>query len=87
MTKNGYRQFISKPEISFWVPIITSVVVVAASWFNLSLNVALLTQKVDNLVTQNEALIKKYSDVEGRYGTLSLQVQRLETHNGLGPIK
>ena len=84
-TKNvtDYREFLSKPEISFWVPIISSVMMIAFSWFNLSSRVELLTQKVDNLIEQNEKLLIKYSDVERRWGDVSQRVTVLETRAGL----
>lgn len=86
MTKE-YRNFISKPEISFWIPIISSCIMIAGSWFTLSNRIDLLTQKVDTLIVQNEKLMEKYAGVEDRYGKLSIQITRLETMEGLRPIK
>ena len=41
--------------------------------------VAVLENKVDTLIIAQERMLIKYSEVETRYGTLSLQVARLET--------
>ena len=84
MTK--YQELITKPEISFWVPIITSILLIAVSWSNLTTKVELLNQKVDNLTQKIDFLTEKYGSVESRYGTISLQVQRIETKLELGPI-
>lgn len=40
--------FISRPEISFWMPIIVTAVMVAASLYNVQMQLALLTQEVRN---------------------------------------
>lgn len=45
----NFRQFISKPEISFWVPIITSAVLIASSFFALEGKLALTNQKLDQI--------------------------------------
>lgn len=90
MTKSNYRdyrEFISKPEVSFWMPIITSALLIATSWFALSTKVELLNQKVDNLTSLVEKLSIKYSNVEDRYGTTALRIQRIETTLHLGPIQ
>lgn len=73
-----YDSFISRPEISFWVPIIVAFATAAFSWANLTSKVDLLSQKVDGLIEQNKILIEKYASVESRYGTLAIKVNTLE---------
>ena len=86
MTNNSYVKFISKPEISFWVPIVTSAVALSMSWMNISSRIDLLSQRVESLIEQNKVLITKYSDVERRYGEMALGLQRLYSMHDLGSI-
>ena len=74
-----YKDFISKPEINFWTPILFTVITMAVSWFSLSTKVELLTQRVDLLIEQQSQLITKYRDVEIRWGEVANRVTRLET--------
>jgi hypothetical protein len=83
MSKTKYHEFLSKPEISFWVPIIFTAITVTSSFFMLSTKVELLNQKVDNLTEKIEYLTDKYASVESRYGQMSLKVQRIETSMGI----
>jgi len=65
------------------VPIVVSAIMMTASavltYSAISVRLALVEQKLDSLISQNEKLITKYSEVESRYGTLSLKVNSLET--------
>ena len=83
------KSFLSKPEIQFWVPIITTSIVVAISWVNISGRVDLLSQKMDILIENQQTTIitmqHKDSDLETKYlqmqkqwGELSQRVTRIE---------
>ena len=61
------------------VPIVTSAVMVTITFMSLSAQVALLNQKVDNLIVNQIEILEKYSSVENRYGALTLKVNRIET--------
>lgn len=87
--KNEYQEFISRPEISFWTPIVSSAIVIALSWFNLSTRVDLLTQKLDLLLErQSETIITmqhkdqelyaQYAQMQKQWGELSQRVTRIE---------
>lgn len=87
--EDPYRSFISKPEISFWVPIVSSAVVIAMSWLNLSNRVDLLTQKMDLIIQQQTNTLtlmqakdldleSKYSIMQKQWGELSQRVTRIE---------
>lgn len=76
-----HNEIITKPELNFWIPIITTALLVAASWFNLSIRVELLAQKTDLLIEQNKTLIAKYGDVERRYGEMSTKVTTLQAQH------
>lgn len=78
-----YKDFISKPEISFWLPIISSAILIAASWFNIKNTIELQNQQLGFLIKQNEEILKKYGSVEERYGRLTVQVAKLETLEGI----
>ena len=58
---------------SVW-PIITMIIVISASWFNLSSRVDLLTQKVELLVASQQELTGEFrqwkSQAENRLGTV-----------------
>lgn len=86
---DAYMNLISKPEISFWVPIVTSAVVISMSWLNLSTRIDLLAQKMD-LVIQNQQITithmqekdveleVKYAAMQKQWGELSQRVTRIE---------
>lgn len=81
--------FLSRPEIQFWISIITPLIIVAVSWANLSGRVDLLSQKMDLLLeNQNKVITSmqatdidlaiKYSELRKEWGELSQRVTRLE---------
>ncbi len=87
--QDPYINFISKPEISFWVPLVSSAVVISMSWFNLSTRVDLLTQKMDLILQQqtntltlmqktDNDLDTKYAQMQKQWGELSQRVTRIE---------
>jgi hypothetical protein len=71
MSKSSYQEFLSKPEISFWVPIITSIVLISATFFALSTEVQISNVKLDNLLT----LVQDIKDERKGESQLSMQVQ------------
>ncbi len=79
--------FVSKPEISFWLPLfgsfLTIMATVMATFFNLSGRVDLINQKLDTVAEQQKEILTRYSGIETRYGILALQVQKLETTVGI----
>ncbi len=87
--QDPYMNFISKPEISFWVPIVSSAVVIAMSWLNLSNRVDLLTQKMDLIIKNQEQTLTlmqakdadltiKYEQMQKQWGELSQRVTKVE---------
>lgn len=78
-----YKEFLSKPELNFWIPIITSIVLITLSWANLTGEIKLLRQELLQYIEQNKALTQKYSDVQSRWGDTSQRVTVLETKAGL----
>jgi hypothetical protein len=87
--KNAYKAFIARDEISFWVPIVSSAVVIAMSWLNLSSRVDLLTQKIDILLDKqveinismyerDQKLEDNYALMQKQWGELSQRVTRIE---------
>lgn len=77
--KSTYKEFISRPEILFWLPIVTALLMMTVAFGALKSDVALLNQKVDIIIAQQEKILVKYSDLERRYGELSLKVNKIET--------
>lgn len=75
----------SKPVI--WLtfnnifPIITSLVLMTLAFAALKSDVALLNQKVDMVLARQEEILKKYANVETRYGELALKIQAIETEH------
>jgi len=65
------------------VPLVTSAVLIALSFGTLMTRVAVLETKIDTLLAQNQQMLAKYSNVEVRYGDLSLKVRNLETIEGI----
>lgn len=59
-----------------WVPIITSVVLIASSFFMIQTRLALIEQKVELIAQGQKTMIEIFKDIETRYGQLSLKVER-----------
>lgn len=72
------NQNISWLQFNNIVPIVTSAVLIALSFGTLMTRVAVLETKIDTLLAQNEKMLAKYSDVERRYGELSIKVAKIE---------
>ena len=87
MTQDSYTSFISKPEISFWVPILVSVITISLSYGVLMSRVAVLENKVDTLSVEfhnlSVSLTERYNSEETRYGQLSIRITRIETLEGI----
>ena len=60
------------------VPIVTSATLVALSFGALMTRVAVLENKVDMLLAQNERILAKYTNIEERYSALAIKVAQLE---------
>lgn len=81
--------FLSRPEIQFWISVITPMIVIAISWSNLSGRVDLLSQKMDILLENQSKVITnmqaididlaiKHSDLQKQFSEISQRVTRLE---------
>lgn len=85
--KDKYTELISKPEINFWVPIVSSAVVIAMSWMMLSSRIDLMNQKLDIVIVKlDEHLADQkvlHNTLGGEISKLTLKVERLETLEGL----
>ena len=78
MPKNSNITWITVNNI---VPIVASAIMIAATFFSLKQDVAVLTERVDTLIAQQNKILEKYASLENRYGELSLKVNTLETLN------
>lgn len=77
-----YEEFIGKPEISFWVPIITSSILIAGSFFALSNKVALSNQKLDQALVALAELKLDYKNNLQALNRVESHLCRLDTvHN------
>ena len=93
MTRKGIlmdmssSQVVTKPDLKIWIGIIGSTVSICAtvfiSFFSISNQIALLTQKVDQKISvleENKTLVaNQLRDLEGRYGRSSLDIQVIKT--------
>lgn len=70
---------ISWLQVNNWVPIITSLIIVAISYGMLFTRISVLETKMDIVIEQQKQVIAKFHDVETRYGELALKVNSLET--------
>lgn len=78
-----YREFIEKPEISFWMPIIFTAVSITISFMALSSKVELLTQKMETVIANQEQILNKYENVQVRLGTAENKITYLDTNQKL----
>lgn len=61
------------------IPIIASAFMIAATFFSLKQDVAVLTERVNTMIAQQNKILEKYSGLETRYGELAIKVNTLET--------
>ena len=66
-------------QVNNWFPIVTSSVLVAASFFTLQSKLALIDQRVGFVAESQAEMLTLFKSVESRYGELALKVERLET--------
>lgn len=81
MPKN--EKYISWMTFNNIFPVVTSAVLITISFLALQTKVELLNQKVDMVLARQEEILKKYANIETRYGELSLAVNRIETEHEL----
>ena len=77
-TQSSYKNLISKPEFSFWTPIIFTAVSITISFMTLSSQVALQNQKLDQLIAAQGTLIEKYENVQARLGANEIAIGILQ---------
>ena len=70
-------------EVNNIIPIVGCAVTIAITYGLLMTRVAVMENKIDTLLANQDRLMAKYSDVESRYGTLTLKVRELEIINSL----
>ena len=78
-----YKEFISKPEFSFWIPIVFTAVSITISFMSLSNQIALNNQKLDQVIANQVDIKDSYSKLQPRIGTLERLVSVLNVKEGL----
>jgi len=63
--KNSYQELISRPEISFWVPILITVI----SW---GVSFGILSTKVEQVIKNQEQQYTMWLQLEKRVGTVEI---------------
>lgn len=83
MKKNcpsAYEQLITKPELNFWIPIITTVVLVSGSFMALRTTVLVQNEKLDTVIANQTEILKKYENVQVRLGAAENKITYLDTN-------
>ena len=62
MTPSTYKQFISKPEISFWLPIVSTAIMLTLSYASFDKRMALLEQGQTEIQINQRILISEFRD-------------------------
>jgi len=75
---NPYTSFISRPEISFWVPILVALVSIVSTYGLLYDRVAILETKVDIIITNQNTFLNYVRDNETAITAVNLRVTALE---------
>jgi hypothetical protein len=78
MSKSEYQSFIGRPEVSFWFPIIFTAVSISTSFMLLSNRVDLLSQKMEQILVNQQIIIDKYDDMQIRLGQAERQISVLQ---------
>ena len=83
MTQTPYQQFLSKPEISFWVPMIFTAVSIVTSFLLLANKVDLLTERVNLLLNNQNSIVSDYKGVQVRLDTAEKDITALQVKANL----
>jgi len=75
-----FDQFIAKPEINFWIPIIFTAVSITMSFMVLSTKVELNNQKLDQVIANQEQLLDRYDNIANRINTAERDITLLSTN-------
>lgn len=67
--RDNYKEIISKPEISFWVPILITVI----SW---GVSFGILSTKVETVIKNQEQQYSMWLQLEKRAGTLEISLAK-----------
>ena len=65
-----YKELLSKEEVKFWIPIMTTAVTIAISYMLLSNKIDLLSQKIDNItekIITSEVRVNRLADAVNTY--------------------
>lgn len=77
---NSYQDFISKPEISFWIPIIFSAVSITISFMSLSAKQDLISQKLDTIIEKQQGQLVWKDKFDGQVASLYGRVGLAESN-------
>jgi hypothetical protein len=86
--KTTYQEFIGRPEVSFWLPILFSAVTIALSFSALKNDVSLLNHRTEEILAHQVELSNDFKDwksqAETRLGMVEIQQgvlnSRVTTH-------
>ena len=73
------KETLTKPEIQFWMPIIISIVSVVGSFSLVMSRIAVLENKVDNVITLLETHSQRQTTILANLNDLNYRVTVLET--------
>ena len=76
MTKNGYKDIISRPEVSFWIPLIIPLLALAVAWGTINERVMASEAKLAEYPSQDYFELK-FKTVDDKLIELS---QKLTDH-------
>lgn len=74
ITKSPYESIISKPEVSFWVPIVFTAVTITISFMALTSKVDLLSQKIDTVIENQTTIIVAQNSTEREMESHSISI-------------
>ena len=78
-----YKELISKPEISFWVPIVTSAVAIAGSFLLLKSDVRDIKTNQVTMLKNQETQYEMWIKIEGRLGATELLTKELQINQNM----
>lgn len=77
---SAYQELITKPELNFWIPIITTVVLVSGSFMALRTTVVVQNTKLDTVIANQTQILNEYRNVEVRMNTAENKITFLDTN-------
>ena len=76
-----FKDFISKPEINFWIPIVFTAISITMSFMTYSNKIALQNQKLDQVIANQVLMLGEYKELQARVNLVEKDIAIITSKN------